>query len=75
MRAAAVYLDVQQLLPEDRTAQTLQDLFGAPLACAASVTAWGRDKAQTLEPVYRAIGRAPGRPRSGISTCSSWYLI
>ena len=49
IRAAAVYLNVQQLLPEDRTAQTLQDLFGAPLACAASVTAWGRDKAQTLE--------------------------
>ena len=63
IRAAAVYLNVQQLLPEDRTAQTLQDLFGAPLACAASVTAWGRDKAQTLEPVYRAIGARAGQAK------------
>ena len=55
LRAAAVYLNVQQVLPEDRTAQALQDLIGAPLICAASLTAWARDKAQALEPVYRAI--------------------
>lgn len=55
-RAAAVYLNVQQLLPEDRTAQALQDLIGAPLVCPASVMAWVRGKAQTLEGVYRAIG-------------------
>ena len=29
IRAAAVYLNIQQLLPEDRTAQTLSDLIGA----------------------------------------------
>jgi transposase len=63
IRAAAVYLNVQQLLPEDRTAQALQDLFGAPLACAASVTAWARDKAQNLEPVYRAIGARAGEAK------------
>jgi transposase len=28
IRAAAVYLNVQQLIPEDRTAQALSDLFG-----------------------------------------------
>ena len=36
IKAAAVYLNVQQLVPEDRTAQALQDLFGAPLVCPAS---------------------------------------
>ena len=29
LRAAAVYLHLQQLIPEDRTAETLADLFGA----------------------------------------------
>src|SRR5271154_5830455 len=29
-KAAAVYLNVQQLIPEDRTAQTMSDMFGAP---------------------------------------------
>jgi transposase len=32
IKAAAVYLDIQQLIPEDRTAQALSDLFGAPLS-------------------------------------------
>jgi transposase len=31
IRAAAIYLNVQQLIPEDRVAQTMNDLFGAPL--------------------------------------------
>jgi transposase len=39
IRAAAVYLNIQQLLPEDRTAQTLSDLIGAPHVCPASLTA------------------------------------
>ena len=30
-KAAAIYLNVQQLIPEDRAAQALSDLFGAPL--------------------------------------------
>ena len=63
IRAAAVYLNVQQLLPEDRTAQTLSDLIGAPHVCAASLTAWARKKAEDLESVYRAIGEQVGRAR------------
>jgi len=38
IRAAAVDLNVQQLIPEDRVAQTMNDLFGAPLLCPASLT-------------------------------------
>jgi len=38
IRAAAVYLNVQQLIAEDRVAQTMNDLFGAPLPCPASLT-------------------------------------
>ena len=63
IRAAAVYLNVQQLLPEDRTAQTLSDLIGAPHVCAASLTAWARKKAEDLESVYGAIGEQVGRAR------------
>jgi transposase len=44
-RAVAVYLNAQQLIPEDRTAQTLQDLFGAERLCPASLVAWGKKKA------------------------------
>jgi transposase len=63
IRAAAVYLNVGQLLPEDRTAQTLSDLFGAPLVCPASLTAWGRKKAEDLDGVYQAIGTRVGRAK------------
>ena len=55
IRAAAVYLNIQQLLPEDRTAQTLSDLIGAPHVCPASLAAWARKKAAHLDGVYRAI--------------------
>jgi len=40
VRAAAVYLNVQQLIPEDRVAQTMADLFGAGRLCPDSVVAW-----------------------------------
>src|SRR5271157_3485835 len=46
VKAAAVYLNIQQLIPEDRTAQALSDLFGAPLICSASIVAWVGKKAQ-----------------------------
>src|SRR5215472_8350559 len=36
IKAAAVYLNAQQLVPEQRVAQVLQDLFGAASACGAS---------------------------------------
>ncbi len=56
VKAAAVYLNAQQLVPEERTAQVLQDLFGAAAACGASVAAWVRRKAGALAPVHRGIG-------------------
>src|SRR5271169_4852153 len=56
VKAAAVYLNIQQLIPEDRTAQALSDLFGAPLICPASIVAWVGKKAQELQPVYEFIG-------------------
>jgi len=59
-KATAVYLNAQQLVPEDRVAQVLADLFGAA-ACAASVAAWGQAKARALTPVYRAIGARAGQ--------------
>jgi transposase len=45
VEAVAVYLNVQQLIPEDRLAQTMQDLFGAGRLCPASIAAWGKKKA------------------------------
>src|ERR1700726_2847743 len=56
IRAAAIYLNIQQLIPEDRTAQALSDLFGAPLICPASIVAWVRQKAEELRQVYGRIG-------------------
>ena len=56
VRAAAIYLNVQQLIPEDRVAQTMNDLFGAPLLCPASLTTWVDDKAATLAEVAAHIG-------------------
>ena len=56
IKAAAIYLNVQQLIPEDRTAQALGDLFGAPRLCPASVAAWVRKKARDLERVHALIG-------------------
>src|SRR5574340_444839 len=56
VRAAAVYLNAQQLVPEERTAQILQDLFGAAASCGASVAGWVRRKAEALEPIWRGIG-------------------
>jgi transposase len=55
-RAAAVYLNVQQLIPEDRAAQAMSDLFGAPQVSAASVVGWVGKKAEELTPVYQGIG-------------------
>jgi hypothetical protein len=56
VRAAAIYLNVQQLIPEDRVAQTMNDLFGAPYLCAASLTTWVEDKAAALAGVAARIG-------------------
>lgn len=56
IKAAAIYLNVHQLLPEDRAAQALSDLFGAPRLCPASLTAWVGRRALDLERVHARIG-------------------
>ena len=55
LRAAAIYCNVQQLIPEDRVCQLLRDLYGAVSLCAASVTNWVSDKAKTLSRVVEHI--------------------
>jgi transposase len=55
MRAAAIYCNVQQLIPEDRVCQLLRDLFGAVSLCAASVTNWVNGAARTLGGVVEHI--------------------
>jgi transposase len=56
IKAAAVYLNVQQMIPEDRTAQAMNDIFGAPPICSASIVSWVRKKAEELTPIYERIG-------------------
>ena len=55
IKAAAVHLNAQQLLPEDRVGDVMQDLFGALRLCPASVVAWGEKKAEELTPVAAHI--------------------
>jgi transposase len=55
VRAAAVYCNVRQLLPEDRVCQLLRDLFGAVSLSAASVTNWVNGAARTLAGVVEQI--------------------
>ena len=45
IKGVAVYLNVAQLIPEDRVAELLRDLFGADTICPASIAAWGTKKA------------------------------
>ena len=54
-RAAAVYLNLQQLIPEDRVAQTMADLFGAARFCPMSLTQWMAAQARAFEPVRARI--------------------
>jgi transposase len=56
IKAAAIYLNVRQLIPEDRPAEALSDLFGAPLLCPASLTGWVRKKARDLQRIHAGIG-------------------
>jgi hypothetical protein len=67
-RAAALSLHLQQLIPEDRTAETLADLIGVPGPRPASVIDWVRRKANALAPVagrtgVRVAARARAPPR------------
>jgi transposase len=54
VRAVAVYLNQGQLLPEQRTAEALADLFGAPIS-DGSVVAWVGQAAQALAPTVAQI--------------------
>ncbi len=51
VRAAAVYLNVQQLIPEDRVCEAMVDLFAATSLCPASVVAWTAKAAEAQAPV------------------------
>ncbi len=55
VRAAAVYLNVQQLIPEDRVCAAMADLFAAPSLCPASVAAWTGKAAEAQAPVVAHI--------------------
>jgi len=55
IKAAAVYLNAQQLVPEDRVGDIMQDLFGAGRLCPASIVAWGEKKAEQLALVATQI--------------------
>jgi transposase len=55
VKVAAIYLSAQQLIPEDRVAEVMGDLFGADLLCPASVVAWSTAKAEELKPVVDHI--------------------
>jgi transposase len=55
IRAAAIYLNAQHLVPEDRVGEIMHDLFGAPLLCPASIAAWSGQKAKAWAVVEAAI--------------------
>jgi len=65
IRAAAVYLSAQQLIPEDRVGDIMSDLFGAKLLCPASIVAWSEKKASGLkalaEDIAALVAQAPVR--------------
>ncbi len=65
IKAAAIYLNVQQLVPEDRVSDILCELLGAGRLCPASITTWCARKAEDLGAVVAHIGaliaRAPVR--------------
>jgi len=61
VKAAAIYLNVQQLIPEDRVAQAMADLIGAATLCPNSVVAWGRRKAEELKAVAAQIAALVAR--------------
>lgn len=54
VRAVAVYLNCGQLIPEDRVAETMGDLFNVNL-CPATIAVMGVKKASELKPVGDTI--------------------
>ena len=75
VKAASIYLNAQQLIPEDRVAEVMADLFGAGLLCPASVASWGAAKAEELKPfvdhIAALVDRAPVRhlDETGFRVC------
>jgi transposase len=55
VRATAIYLNAQQLVPEDRVAEIMDDLMGTSGLCPASIVVWGARKALELQPVEASI--------------------
>jgi len=55
LRATAVYLNVQQLIPEDRVCEAMADLFATTSLCPASVVAWIGKAAEAQAPVLAHI--------------------
>ena len=60
LRALAVYLVEQHLLPYERTCELLADVCGAPLS-EGTLATWLQQGAEALEPVEEAITQALGR--------------
>ena len=56
VRAAAVYLNVQQLIPEDRTAQALSDHLRRAADQCGQHRSLGRKEGGRAAPVYECIG-------------------
>jgi transposase len=63
VKAAGVYLHAQQLIPEDRTALALNDLFGVQSLCPASVAEWTRRRARAFAPIAAGIAAQAGAAR------------
>ncbi len=55
VRATAVSLNVQQLIPEDRVCEAMADLFAAASLCPASVVTWTAKAAEARAPVVAHI--------------------
>jgi transposase len=61
IKAASIYLNARQLIPEDRVAEVMSDLFGAELLCPASVASWSAAKAEELNPFVDHIAALADR--------------
>ena len=65
IKAAAIYLNAQQLIPEERVTEIMGDLFGANSLCPASVVAWGEAKGSELasftEHIEKLLDASPVR--------------
>jgi len=55
IRSAAIYLNVQHLVPEDRVSDILRDMLGTGRLCPASIVGWGVKKAAELASVEARI--------------------